>query len=184
MFPPCSNLSLHHCLHVDEHETFPDGGFAFSYASVAATMLRCPEPSKKKIEPTTLGITPVETPRLTRVTPLLLLQTQPYTWHHHSWSARFIFFKSVSQTPSSQSHLQIFRVQVESWLGRVRIESQDLLRHFELLVCKLESNEIQHFPYVFLLQTIGAQWNKNGAQRPKNGAQWATKSNELQNPTS
>ena len=40
-------------------------------------------------------------------------------------------------SPSSQTHLKFFRVESESWLGRV--ESRELSSHFESLVCKLES---------------------------------------------
>jgi len=51
----------------------------------------------------------------------------------------------------------------------IRIESQELSSHFELLVCKLESNEIQYFSFfVRKWHTINY---KNGAQRAKNDAQ-------------
>jgi len=38
-----------------------------------------------------------------------------------------------------------------TWSSRVRVESQNLLSHFESLVFQLESNEIKHCHYYFFL---------------------------------
>ena len=73
------------------------------------------------------------------------------------------FLSSQSHKPfeseSSQSHYNFF--QVESWLTRVRIESQELSSHFESLVCMLESMS-SHIKFQFFSDIL-MPWN--GAQR-------------------
>jgi len=61
------------------------------------------------------------------------------------WSQSHKSFESSQshksfESESSQSHLIFFRVKSksESWLGRVRVESQKLSSHVESLFCKLE----------------------------------------------
>ena len=51
------------------------------------------------------------------------------------------FCRVRDTSPSSQSHLKFLRFR--SWLGRVRVESQELSSHFESLVSKLESMSCQ-----------------------------------------
>jgi len=48
---------------------------------VAATMLRHPEKPKWRVEPTTLSVTAIQHPYLTRKTLLLLLRIQRYRLH-------------------------------------------------------------------------------------------------------
>jgi len=52
---------------------------------VAATIIimRRSEPTKEKVELTTLGTTKIEIPHLTRFTLILLLRIQRYMWRNH-----------------------------------------------------------------------------------------------------
>ena len=91
--------------------------------------------------------------------------------------SHFCRFRVTS--PSSQSHLNFFRVESESWLGRVesesseffssrirvmtwssrvRVKSQELSSHFESLVCKLESMPSHTKFHVFLQHFFGMKW--------------------------
>jgi len=46
-------------------------------------MLHCPEPTKERVEPTTIGITAIEITHLTRFTLLLLIRIQRKMWRNH-----------------------------------------------------------------------------------------------------
>jgi len=46
-------------------------------------MLRCPEPTGGKVEPTILSIIAIEITHSTRFTLLLLLRIQRYMWRNH-----------------------------------------------------------------------------------------------------
>jgi len=65
------------------------------------------------------------------------------------------FCRVTVTSPSSQSYLKFFRVESESWLGRVRVKSQKLSSHLESLVCKFESMsshmKFHIFFYIFML---------------------------------
>ena len=50
---------------------------------VAGTMLHHPEPTKKRVEPTTLSIVAIEITHLTRFVLLLLLRILRYMWRNH-----------------------------------------------------------------------------------------------------
>jgi len=50
---------------------------------VAGTMLRRPEPTKERVEPTILSIIAIEITHLTRFALLLQLQIQRYLWRNH-----------------------------------------------------------------------------------------------------
>ena len=70
--------------------------------------------------------------------------------------------------PSSHNHRKIFRVRVVSWVGRVRVESQEESSHFETLVCKrvkVKSNEILHFSYVFFCYKMAPNELENGGRK-------------------
>jgi len=62
------------------------------------------------------------------------------------WCVRVIFVDSESSQSHKLCELESskfsscrFRVRVMTWSRRVRVESQELLSHFESLVCKIES---------------------------------------------
>ena len=50
---------------------------------VASTMLRRPEPTKERVEPTILSTTAIEITHLTRFTLLMLLRIVLYMWRNH-----------------------------------------------------------------------------------------------------
>ena len=104
----------------------------------------------------------------------LTCRTARICWLTNDVSASFLSSQSWFRvtTPSSQSHLKFFRVESESWHGRVRVESQELSSHFESFVCQLESHEISRFCYnTFFAMIWHPTCHKMAPDKLENGAQ-------------
>ena len=68
------------------------------------------------------------------------------------------FLSSQSHKPFESESSKIFCVESESWLGRVRVESQELSSHFESLVCKLESMSSHTKIHIFSTTFVAMKW--------------------------
>jgi len=78
---------------------------------VADTIMRRPDPTKKRVERTTLGITAIEIPHSTRFTLLLLLRIQrsAYMWRnslpHYVPNPHFTSSRQPSTVDCSHRHV-------------------------------------------------------------------------------
>ena len=70
----------------------------------AATFMRRPEPTKERVELTTLGITSIEIPHSTRFTLLLPLRIQRYMWCNHVATLLLHFTSSKRPQTVDSSH--------------------------------------------------------------------------------
>ena len=62
------------------------------------------------------------------------------------------------------------RVRVESWIGRVKVKSQELSSHYESSVCKLESMS-SHMTFLFFSYKMAPNEHQIALNQQKNGVQ-------------